>query len=43
MPRGMVKPQAAASGKAGMICTGEHNQPPRETAARTGAKADHGL
>jgi len=29
MPLGMVKPQAAASGKAGMICTGEHLSTPR--------------
>lgn len=39
----MVKPQAAASGKAGMDCTGEYNQPPRETAARIGKAADHKL
>jgi hypothetical protein len=29
MPLGMVKPQAAASGKAAMICTGEHISTPR--------------
>ena len=43
MPLGTVKPQAAVSGKAAILCAGEHNRPPRKTAARTGAMAGHQL